>query len=72
MALHLGDGVAGFEAAPGGKGLVVKTQAGKAHAADLVMLVGSGGRSGGMLVCGPGVHSGVNTWVKTWAIPLPV
>lgn len=32
---------AGFEQGPGGKGLIVKTQGGKAHSADLVMLVGS-------------------------------
>lgn len=38
--LYLGDGVAGFEQGPGGKGLVVKTQGGKAYNADLVMLVG--------------------------------
>ncbi|PNW82038.1 hypothetical protein CHLRE_06g271200v5 [Chlamydomonas reinhardtii] len=38
VELHLGDGVAGFEAGPGGKGLVVKTASGKAHAADLVVL----------------------------------
>lgn len=38
-ALHLGDGVAGFEPGPEGRGLVVKTQGGKAHPADLVMLV---------------------------------
>ncbi|EFN54835.1 hypothetical protein CHLNCDRAFT_48889 [Chlorella variabilis] len=37
--LHLGDGVAGFEQGAGGKGLVVKTQSGAAHPADLVMLV---------------------------------
>ncbi|GIL67291.1 hypothetical protein Vafri_20707 [Volvox africanus] len=35
--LHLGDGVAGFEATPGGA-LLVKTQSGKAHGADLVVL----------------------------------
>ncbi|KAG2438697.1 hypothetical protein HXX76_005243 [Chlamydomonas incerta] len=38
VELHLGDGVAGFEAGAGGKGLVVKTASGKAHAADLVVL----------------------------------
>ncbi|KAL4458974.1 hypothetical protein ABPG75_013839 [Micractinium tetrahymenae] len=38
-ALHLGDGVAGFEPGPGGQGLAVKTQGGKSHLADLVMLV---------------------------------
>jgi hypothetical protein len=37
--LHLGDAVAGFEAAPGG-GLHVLTKAGKRHEAQLVMLVG--------------------------------
>mmetsp|Transcript_20799 Transcript_20799/g.52880 ORF Transcript_20799/g.52880 Transcript_20799/m.52880 type:complete len:603 (-) Transcript_20799:157-1965(-) len=39
VELHLGDGVAGFEQGPGGKGLLVKTAAGKAHAGDMVMLV---------------------------------
>ncbi|KAG2445346.1 hypothetical protein HYH02_008811 [Chlamydomonas schloesseri] len=38
VELNLGDGVAGFEAGPGGKGLVVKTASGKSHAADLVVL----------------------------------
>ena len=38
VKLHLGDGVAGFEEAQGG-GLVVKTQSGKAHPADVVILV---------------------------------
>ena len=44
VTLHLGDGVAGFDPGPGGKGLVVKTQGGREHAADLVMLVGLGFR----------------------------
>lgn len=39
VALHLGDGVAGFEQGASGAGLVVKTASGKAHEADLVMLV---------------------------------
>jgi hypothetical protein len=38
VQLHLGDGVAGFEQTQDG-GLNVLTQAGKKHAADLVMLV---------------------------------
>lgn len=38
VKLHLGDGVAGFEQNQEG-GLVVKTQSGKAHPADLVILV---------------------------------
>lgn len=40
VELHLGDGVAGFEAAApgGGGGLVVRTQSGKAYPADLVVL----------------------------------
>ena len=41
VKLHLGDGVAGFEVGPGGEGLLVKTQSGKAHPADLVILVGT-------------------------------
>lgn len=40
-------GVAGFEQGPGGKGLVVNTQSGKEHAADLVMLVSPGGEGEG-------------------------
>lgn len=39
VKLHLGDGVAGFEQGANGKGLMVTTQGGQAHAADLVMLV---------------------------------
>lgn len=42
VQLHLGDGVAGFEQAQGG-GLNVLTQAGRKHAADLVMLVSGQG-----------------------------
>ena len=48
IKLHLGDGVAGFEAAGEG-GLMVKTQGGKAYPADLVILVRGGaawGRGG--------------------------
>ena len=41
IKLHLGDGVAGFEAAGEG-GLMVKTQGGKAYPADLVILVRGG------------------------------
>lgn len=41
--LHLGDGVAGFERGSGDRGLVVRTQAGKAHPADLVILVSARG-----------------------------
>ena len=39
--LHLGDGVAGFEQGEGGRGVVVKTQAGTRYPADRVMLVRS-------------------------------
>jgi hypothetical protein len=39
VVLALGDGVAGFAAAEGGDGLVVRTASGKEHPADLVMLV---------------------------------
>ncbi|EFJ52848.1 hypothetical protein VOLCADRAFT_86222 [Volvox carteri f. nagariensis] len=40
VELHLGDGVSGFEAGPAGSAalLAVKTQSGKTHAADLVVL----------------------------------
>src|SRR5690606_3319036 len=37
VALALGDGVAGFEANPDGR-LIVKTQSGSVHQADLVIL----------------------------------
>jgi NADPH-dependent 2,4-dienoyl-CoA reductase/sulfur reductase-like enzyme len=38
VELFLGDGVAGFEQGEGGRGLVVKTQSGRAHPADLCIL----------------------------------
>lgn len=64
VELHLGDGVAGFEAGPGGKGLVVKTQGGKAHSADLVMLVRPAGEACAPALCWPlliGLHAAACT-----------
>lgn len=68
--LHLGDGVAGFEQGAGGKGLVVKTQSGAAHPADLVMLVGLSGirRRGGVHNhphAGRFLHSGAMPGVRS-------
>ena len=66
VELHLGDGVAGFEAGPGGKGLVVKTASGKAHAADLVVLVRAGRwREGGRGVARGEERSRIAKWPQT-------
>ena len=67
VALHLGDGVAGFLPAADGRGLTVNTQGGKQHAADLVMLVrpgrctDAGERLAACLVSAPVFPAGLRT-----------